>query len=159
MTCRALHEENPTSRVHPYSMNTTTGSLWSHLLKNHMQEWVSECQKLGIVLKGKEGEEAFAQFTGLPVQHQAEARIPFSQVTFLDALMQFIIGTDQVFFLLYEYFSSFNLIFFSPCELWRERSFAICASCFTLSCETQISLIGLVCTSTSLRLVRKHLMI
>ncbi len=60
-----------------------------------MQEWVSECQKLGIVLKGKEGEEAFAQFTGLPVQRQAEARIPFSQVTFLDGLVQFIVGTNQ----------------------------------------------------------------
>ena len=76
MTCRALHEEN------------------------HMQEWVSECQKLGIVLKGKEGEEAFAQFTGLPVQRRADAHIPFSQVTFLDALVQFSVGTNQVFFTL-----------------------------------------------------------
>ena len=52
-----------------FMVNGDTGlTLWSHLLKNHMQEWVSECQKLGIVLKGTEGEEAFAQLAGLPVQ-------------------------------------------------------------------------------------------
>jgi len=114
---RDLYEDNPTAKVHPYSMTTATGSLRSHLSKNHLQEWVTECQRLKIDLRGKEGEEAFAKFTGLPIQHQTEACIPpFSQGSFLDALVQFIVGTNQVFFFLsfFKCFSSFNLIFFRP---------------------------------------------
>jgi hypothetical protein len=49
-------------------------------------------------MRGKEGEEALAKFTGLPVQRQAKARTPFSQDFFLDSLVQFIIATNQVFF-------------------------------------------------------------
>ena len=79
-------------------MTTATSSLQAHLLKNHVQEWVMECQRLNIDLRGKEGEEALAKFTGLPIQHQAEVCIPFSQGSFLDGLVQFIVGTNQVFF-------------------------------------------------------------
>jgi hypothetical protein len=47
-----------------------------------------------------------ARSTGVPVEHQAEAQIPFSQDNFLDALVQFIVATDQVFI----YFGGFYLI-------------------------------------------------
>lgn len=93
---RALHEGNSHLKVHAYSANTATSSLRSHLLRNHMTEWVTECQRLNIPLKGKEGEEAFAKFTGQPLQRQAEVRTPFSQDSFLDGLVQFIIATNQV---------------------------------------------------------------
>jgi hypothetical protein len=62
-----------------------------------MQEWVSECQRLKIDLRGKEGGEALAKVTGIPIQRQVEARTPFSRVSFLDGLVQFIVGTNQVF--------------------------------------------------------------
>jgi hypothetical protein len=60
--------------------------------------WVGKCQKNKIQLKGKEGEEALAKFTGVPLQHQAKARVAFSQEAFLDGLVQFIVATNQVFF-------------------------------------------------------------
>jgi len=82
--------------VHPYSVTTASGSLRSHLSKNHLEEWVGECIKLKIKPKGKEGEEAYAKVMGLPVQHQAKACIPFSQDSFLDGLVQFIVATNQV---------------------------------------------------------------
>ncbi len=63
-----------------------------------MEEWVKECQRLKINLRGKEGEEAIARTTGLPIERQATAHIPFTQDNFLDGLVQFIVATDQVFF-------------------------------------------------------------
>jgi hypothetical protein len=87
--------------VHAYSLTTGSGPLRSHLFKNHLEEWVSECQKQGIEMRGKEGEEALAKFTGLPVQRQAKACTPFSQDFFLDSLVQFIIATNQVHFYLF----------------------------------------------------------
>ena len=75
-----------------------------------MEEWVKECQRLKIDLRGKEGEEATARFTGLPVERQDEACIPFTQDNFLDALVQFIVATDQVFFF-FLFFFLFNFLF------------------------------------------------
>ncbi|KAN0131804.1 hypothetical protein V8E53_010332, partial [Lactarius tabidus] len=89
--CVALQEDNSTARVHHYSETTATGTLRTHLLNNHLEEWVGKCQKNKIQLKGKEGEEALAKFTGVPLQHQAKARVAFSQEAFLDGLVQFIV--------------------------------------------------------------------
>ena len=47
-------------------------------------------------MRGKEGEEALARVTGVPVDHQAEAQVPFTQDNFI-VLVQFIVATDQVF--------------------------------------------------------------
>jgi hypothetical protein len=63
-----------------------------------VEEWVQECQQKNIALRGKEGEEALAKVTGVPVDCQAEAWVPFTQDNFLDGLVQFIVATDQVFF-------------------------------------------------------------
>jgi hypothetical protein len=72
--------------------------LQNHLLKHHAEEWVKECQSLKIQLRGKEGEAAMARVTGVHVEHQAKARIPFTQDNFLDGLVRFIVVTDQVYF-------------------------------------------------------------
>jgi hypothetical protein len=79
--------------------------LHGHLLKDHAEEWVQRCQEKNIQPRGKEGEEALAQVAGHPVDHRAEARVPFTLDNFLDGIVQFIVATDQVFF------SSFYLFF------------------------------------------------
>jgi hypothetical protein len=94
-------------------MNTGTGNLRAHLLAHHAEEWVQECLKLNVELRGKEGEQALARVKGLPVAHQAEARVPFTHDNFLDGLVQFIVATDQVFF----FFSLFLCFFFSDFSL------------------------------------------
>jgi hypothetical protein len=66
-----------------------------------MEEWVKECQKLKIELRGKEGKEAIARFTGVPVECQAEARIPFTQDNFLDSLCNLLLPLIRFFFPLY----------------------------------------------------------
>ena len=67
-------------------------------------------------MRGKEGEEAMARFTGIPVERQAERRTPFTQDNFLDSLVQFIVATDQVFFVFHFFYfpTSFNFHFFRP---------------------------------------------
>lgn len=104
---RKLHQQNGTVKVHPYRERTASGPLRAHLLAHHAEEWVQECQKLNIELRGKEGGEASARVTGLPVGHQAEAQVAFTQDRFLDGLVKFIVATDQVFFILYYLFLYF----------------------------------------------------
>jgi hypothetical protein len=87
---------DPYAKVHHYSVNTWLGTLWTHLLKYHLEDWVLECQQQNIVLRGKEGEETHATFTGHPLQHQAKAWIPFSQEAFDHTLVQFTVATDQL---------------------------------------------------------------
>ena len=102
---RKCHQNNHSIKVHPYAESTASGPLHAHLLNHHAQEWVEACQEQNIALRGKEGEEALAKVSGVPVNCQAEVQAPFTQDNFLDALVQFIVGTDQVFF-------SFSLFFF-----------------------------------------------
>ncbi|KAH9159457.1 hypothetical protein EDB89DRAFT_1183790 [Lactarius sanguifluus] len=116
--CLVLHQEDASIKVHSYRPTTATGPLRAHLLKHHAEEWVAECQSLKIGLRGKEGEEAIARVTGVPVERQAERRTPFTQDNFLDGLVQFIVATDQVFFFFY-FFSLFNF-FFKGCDDCRQ---------------------------------------
>jgi hypothetical protein len=95
---RKLHQNNGAIKVHRYAESTASGPLRFHLLSHHVEEWVQECQQKNIALRGKEGEEALAKVTGVPVDRQAEAQVPFTQDNFLDGLVQFIVATDQVFF-------------------------------------------------------------
>lgn len=98
------------AKVYHYSTTTGSGTLRAHLLKCHLEVWVQGCQKKGLQLKGKEGEEALARFTGLPLQHQTQARVPFSQEAFRDALVKFTVATDQVSFFLKVHLICFNFI-------------------------------------------------
>jgi hypothetical protein len=119
---RILQKDNPATKVHSYRASTATGPLRSHLRKHHAEEWVKECQKLGIKLRGKEGEEAVAMVTGQPLERQAEARTPYTQDNFLDALVQFIVATDQVFIFFYYFFGVFpHLINFLGHKDCRQR--------------------------------------
>jgi hypothetical protein len=65
-------------KVHRYSKTTASGTLRNHLLSHHAEEWVKDCQQKKIALRGKEGGEALAKVTGVPVDHQAEAQVPFT---------------------------------------------------------------------------------
>ena len=98
---RSLYEKDPSSQqVHKYAKNTTSGNLKNHLRKHHIAEWVGECERLGIQIQGKDALADVANYKGLPVQDQAEAHMPFSKDNFLDAIVEFIVVTNQVFYLI-----------------------------------------------------------
>jgi hypothetical protein len=84
--------------VKRYQLRTASGPLRSHLFRYHAEQWVQKCQEANVEPRGKEGEAALAQVTGHSVDHQAVAQVPFTQENFLDAIVKFIIATDQVFF-------------------------------------------------------------
>ena len=146
------------TRVHLYSETTATGTLQAHLLNNHLDEWVGKCQSRDVVLKGKEGEEALEKFTGLPLQRQAQACVPFSQEAFLDGLVDFTVATNQVFSFLFV-FTNLISLFFSLLELWTERSFETSVFCSALSCGMWIFHIELLCKSVLFRHLRMRLLI
>lgn len=98
---RSKAAEDSSIKVGTYGDTTATATLRSHLLKFHPQEWVKECERLNIRLRGKEGKIAMAKFSGVPVGHQAATQAPFTQENFREYLMQFIIATDQVFIYLF----------------------------------------------------------
>ena len=94
---RKLRASGVAIKIHRYKDSTASGPLRSHLLNHHAEEWVQDCQKQNIALRGKEGEAALAKVTGVSVDRQAEAWVPFTQDNFLDVLVQFVVATDQVF--------------------------------------------------------------
>jgi len=56
-----------------------------------------ECPTPKIQLRGKEGKEALAKFTGIPVEQQHEVRKPFNQENLLECSDEFHMVTDEVY--------------------------------------------------------------
>lgn len=68
-----LYQDNEAVKAHSYCVTTATGSLQGHLLEHHGEEWMQECQKLKVYLRGREGVEVLTKVTGVSVKHLAEA--------------------------------------------------------------------------------------
>ncbi len=79
-----------------YGKSTSTGTLRTHLYKNHVQDWAEECKEQGISIKAKDAIEAIAASQGVRPNSEAPPRPKFTQSNFLDALAEFIVSTDQV---------------------------------------------------------------
>ena len=65
-----------------------------------MEEWLAECARLKISIKAKEALEAIAAFQSFKPGSQTQQRQEFTQEHFINALIEFIVATDQVFFFL-----------------------------------------------------------
>ena len=101
-------ETNPMIDVASYSDTTSTTVMRKHLADNHLATWVQGCDQLNISIsssgKMKKHIEDYRQqaksqhspesANGKPNQPQTE----FSPEAFIDAIMEFIVGTDQVCF-------------------------------------------------------------
>lgn len=74
----------------------------------HPKEWASECERLGLEIRAKDALEAIAKFLGTRAESQTEQRPKFTQESFINALAEFIVATDQVFF--YIFYSIFILL-------------------------------------------------
>jgi hypothetical protein len=106
---RSEKAQNRAYRVHHYSLSTGTGTLRNHLIKCHRDKWVSECKRLNITIKAEAGLEALALHEGENPKTEA-SRPSYSSELFINALTDFIVATDQVFFLFLCFF--LLLIFF-----------------------------------------------
>jgi hypothetical protein len=93
---RNLHETDPSHDVAKFSERTGTGVLRRHLYEYHLSEWVKGCDQLGIQITAKGAMPAVNAFRGLRVEPEETARKPFSNEAFVDAIVEFIVGDDQV---------------------------------------------------------------
>ena len=74
--------------------NTGISNLRKHLYLHHLDDWVKSCADLKIPITAKAAVEAIEKSGGI-VSGEAE-RLQFSQEAFTDALMEFVVGDDQV---------------------------------------------------------------
>ena len=84
-----------------YGSTTSTGTLRKHLFTHHIQDWISECERLQIRVTAKDALAAIATFQGTQAQTQTQQRSKFTQEHFIDAIAEFIIANDQVFLIFF----------------------------------------------------------
>ena len=61
-----------------------------------MKAWLSECKRLGVMITAKDALEAIAAFQGVRLESQTQPRPQFTPTSFINALADFIVVTDQV---------------------------------------------------------------
>ena len=88
--------DDPDHRVSTFGSRMSTGTLRRHFITNHLSDWVSECDKLGIVIKSREALGAIAELHGKKAEKAVQHRIPFSNEAFIDALVDLIVVNDLV---------------------------------------------------------------
>jgi hypothetical protein len=67
------------------------------LFNHHIEQWINDCKRLNIPIKGATAKVAIQKFYNLLEEAHMEFKCPkFSNEAFLDALAEFIIGDDQV---------------------------------------------------------------
>jgi hypothetical protein len=115
MSCRQIHATDLSHRVAKFGPNTATGPLRRHLYENHTEAWIADCERLKIKIKSKEAVEyirGFREEAG-SAGPDPNARKPYSKEAFVDAIVEWIVGDDQV--SVFVELGTFLLIFnFSP---------------------------------------------
>ena len=97
MITRSSDQINGRHTVCNYGSRSSTGTLQKHLYTYHIQDWISECERLQIRITLKEALVAIAAFQDTQVQTPTQHRLKFTQDCFIDALTEFIVANDQVF--------------------------------------------------------------
>jgi hypothetical protein len=116
--CRQQHATDPHTGSTKFSRTTSSGVLRKHLYEHHIDAWVEGCDKLKIPIKAKEAAshvDAYRvrkhQKTGTTSNSEpGKKRTPFSQEAFVDAIVEFIVGDDQVSFSLLPLFKTVTFI-------------------------------------------------
>lgn len=107
----------------------------------HIENWIAECERLKLTIRAKGALEAIAAFQGTQLEPQVQQRPQFTPEHFMDALAEFIIATDQVYFNFILFFA-FLPIIYSLSVLWTLRSLETFCFCFKETLKTVISLIA-----------------
>jgi len=86
-------------------------------------DWVAECQKLNLTIKAKDALEAIAAFQGTQAEPQDPQRLQFTLEHFVNALAEFIVATDQVYFHFLFYFSLTYYVCLQPLSIMESKEF------------------------------------
>jgi hypothetical protein len=85
-----------------FAWKTSSGILRHHLFDNHIDLWVTGCDKLKIPITARSAQQPVAEyrerqgFIAMNVP-ESDTRRPFSHEAFVDAIARFIVADDQVF--------------------------------------------------------------
>lgn len=95
---RQLKESNPDHTVSTFGHSTSISVLQKHLYnKIHIEQWVITCDNLKIPITAKSAEEPVRIFCKEPAPSLFESERPtYSKKAFIDAIVEFIVGDDQV---------------------------------------------------------------
>lgn len=94
---RQAHSIDSAHHVSTFSPNTSTSTLRKHLINDHIEEWISSCEDLGIEITAAAAQAAIRRFRNQPAETPLETNRPqYSQEAFVDALVEFIVGDDLV---------------------------------------------------------------
>jgi hypothetical protein len=81
-------------------MTTSTSNLRKHLFSDHIEKWITSCEKLNISITAAAAVEAIRQFRKEPATTSLESERPqYSKEAFKEALVDFIVGDDQACFI------------------------------------------------------------
>jgi hypothetical protein len=95
-----MHSTDPSHYVTDFSSTTSTSNLRKHLFTDHIEKWITSCEKLNIVITATAAVEAIRQFRKEPATTSLESeRLQYSKEAFNDAVVDFIVGDDQVHFI------------------------------------------------------------
>jgi hypothetical protein len=93
---RQLKESASDHKVSSFGHSTSTSVLRRHLYANHIEQWVTICDELKIPIMAKCAEEPVRQFRKDPAPSAESERPTYSKEAFVDAIVDFVIGDDQV---------------------------------------------------------------
>ena len=78
-------------------MTTSTGTLRKHLAGEHIEEWVTGCDNLGIKITAEGVMPAVREFRAQPEPTSLEGeRQEYTKEAFVEAVLEFIVGDDLV---------------------------------------------------------------
>ena len=75
---------------------TGTSNLRKHLYTSHLEQWVSSCQQLNLKITAKAALPVVQEFLKMPATPSLEPQQEYSKEAFINALVEFIVGDDQV---------------------------------------------------------------
>jgi hypothetical protein len=97
MCYRHVHESNPSHEVATFSLITDTSNLQKHLYNEHLEQWVTSCDSSNIEITAQAALPAVKQSCQESVDAPLESECPeYSKEAFAEAILEFIIGDDQV---------------------------------------------------------------
>lgn len=91
-------------KIASYSKTSSTSSYRTHLSKIHIARWVDSCDQLKIPISGDDFQPLVEEYRSqrdnrskiCTENSNIEERLAFSAEAFLDAIMDFVVGDDQV---------------------------------------------------------------
>ena len=98
---RHEHASGNRKNIHSFGLNTGTTTLRRHLVLEHIGDWVTSCDKLGILITAETVAKEVKSFRGESEQSEFSAKKKpkcrnYSREGFVDAILAWVVADDQV---------------------------------------------------------------